>query len=221
MDPVLEFRLDIAKGYLAGKIPQVGFHGTYGAYRKSQLRRQGLKHFPKRHKCVLMELGVHYLAFAKSPKQLTLQQVLFSLDQMGATLVSYDPEKDTELREEPGLVVLSSRVPRSRSNGGRFSLDGEIYDQRYVPVLPKSKDWAHTLIAPKLIRDIVYLSQEETDQLVMAVNGKYGSPAFLTHLVEVGAINERQASVWHLKREQELGVKAGRLLMYKAREFFV
>ncbi len=217
MQFALDFRREFVDAYLAGKVSSVGLHSTHGPTHIHALRR-GLKCTPHIHRTTRRELGVHwYLVMPlENTPDMSPREVGMSFDDL-CRCFRFDDDTASDL---PGVVVLEEKVPHSRFYDGREP-EGNIFNQKYVPVIPKQEKSIHTLVYPASILDIFYLAPQEARSVVREANARYGTRAKIAYFKETKRYSGRKAESLEDQRTFFIHASTGRMLLSKTKNYLI
>lgn len=168
------------------------------------------------HKVIRKELGVHWYMVLPKIERINRREAARSFERLCISVGGNDDPGG----ERPGLVVLKERIERSRfydTKNGK----GEIFNQRYVPVLAGLENAIHTLVFRKDILDVVFLSEEEIAPILKESSRRYGSFAKRSYYEEIGRLCETRAMSLAKKEGNFISVSIGRLLLGKVKKYLI
>ncbi|MEI6849478.1 MAG: hypothetical protein WCK29_00410 [archaeon] len=215
----LEFREEFLDAYMDDRVNKIGLHKTAGYTLKHSLRR-GLKCKPVMYKVIRRELGVHWHSIIPKSElpEMTRRKAAKSFD-----LLCREYVEDTFDNGVPGIVVLEEKVPRSRNYGLEdFNSDeADIFEHRYVPVIPGLEKTVHNLVSSKNILDVVFLSTEEIEKVTEETRKRYWSWAKIDYFLEKNKISETKARELTRESSEFVRLSMGRLLLEKAKHHLI
>jgi hypothetical protein len=211
MNP-LEFRKEFIEAYVHGRVNRVSLHSTSGESRQNSLAR-GLKAMPQMHKVIRKELGVHFysLSLRFDFGRISRERVANSFDDLCISCGGHE-------EEEPGIVILSDPIPRSRFYDRPQK---GIFNHRYVPVTPGNEDRIHELVSKKNILGIVFLSSEEYAEIMAQADKRWGTVARNQYFMERGRMTEDKKYQLEDWKSRFTYLNAGRLLLSRARDYLI